>query len=121
MTRNNKSVLSEVGHWNGVDLNTLPSINERASLVPAAAVIPALVMYRIIVAVKKFVVGFSTARGLPLTRCTLGSVCTLFGGNLELSADYFERLKCSRRVFGLNTGAWNNGTRFRPSFIGFVG
>ena len=35
--------------------------------------------------------------------------------------DYFERLKCSRRVFGLNTGAWNNGTRFRPSFIGFVG
>ena len=36
-------------------------------------------------------------------------------------ADYFERLKCSRRVFGLNTGAWNNGTRFGPSFIGFVG
>ena len=44
------------------------SINERASLVPAAAVIPALVMYRIIVAVKKFVVGFNAATGSLLTR-----------------------------------------------------
>ena len=30
---------------------------------PAAAVIPALIMYRIIVAVKKFVVGFRGVRG----------------------------------------------------------
>ncbi len=97
------------------------STHERASLVPAAAVIPALVMYRIIVAVKKFVVGFSTTRGSALTGRTLGSVCIQFGSNFKQSADYFERLKCSRRVFGLNTGAWNNGTRFRPSFIGFVG
>jgi len=89
--------------------------------VPAAAVIPALVMYRIIVAVKKFVVGFSTARGSALTGRTLDSVCIRFRSNSELDADYFERLKCSRRVFGLNTGAWNNGTRSRPSFIGFVG
>ena len=97
------------------------STHERASLVPAAAVIPALVMYRIIVAVKKFVVGFSTVLGSALTGCTLGSVCNRLVSNCKLVADYFERLKCSRRVFGLNTGAWNNGTRFRPSFIGFVG
>jgi hypothetical protein len=63
VTRNNKSVLYEVGHWNGWNLNSSMSTNERASLVPAAAVIPALVMYRIIVAVKKFVVGFSTVEG----------------------------------------------------------
>ena len=88
---------------------------------PAAAVIPALVMYRIIVAVKKFVVGFSTVRGSALTGRTLGSVCIRLVSDYKLGADYFERLKCSRRVFGLNTGAWNNGTRFRPSFIGFVG
>jgi hypothetical protein len=89
--------------------------------VPAAAVIPALVMYRIIVAVKKFVVGFSTAQGLCLTTHTPGSVCIVLSSNRKYNADYFERLKCSRRVFGLNTGAWNNGTRFRLSFIGFVG
>ena len=63
MTRNNESVLSEVGHWNGYNLDNLTSIYERASLVPAAAVIPALVIHRIIVAVKKFVVGFHTACG----------------------------------------------------------
>ena len=34
-----------------------PKVNERASLVPAAAVIPALKMHRIIAAVKKLVGG----------------------------------------------------------------
>jgi hypothetical protein len=67
VTRNNKAVLIEVGYWNGYNLDNLTSINERASLVPAAAVIPALVMYRIIVAVKKFVVGLSRRGGSALT------------------------------------------------------
>ena len=58
MTRNNKTVLFEVGHWNEYNPETLTSIYERASLVPAAAVIPALVRYRIIAVVKKFVVEF---------------------------------------------------------------
>ena len=44
------------------NLNPLSSIYERASLVPAAAVIPAPIAY-IIVAVKKFVVGFHTVLG----------------------------------------------------------
>jgi hypothetical protein len=121
VTRNNKFVLYEVEHWNGWNLNSSMSTHERASLVPAAAVIPALVMYRIIVAVKKFVVGFSTVWRSSLTGCTFSSVCISLASNRKWSADYFERLKCSRRVFGLNTGAWNNGIRFRPSFIGFVG
>jgi len=41
-------------------VNKLMSINQRASLVPAAAVTPALVAYDLVVAVKKLVVGFST-------------------------------------------------------------
>jgi hypothetical protein len=57
VTKNNKAVLYEAGHWNGYNLNPLTSINERASLVPAAAVIPALKVHRIIAAVKKLVVG----------------------------------------------------------------
>ena len=74
MTRNNKPVLFEVGHWNGPNVNDSVSTHERASLVPAAAVIPALVMYRIIVAVKKFVVGFRTVSGSPRKRGTRGGV-----------------------------------------------
>jgi hypothetical protein len=57
VTRNNETVLFEAGHRNGWNLNPLTSIYERASLVPAAAVIPALKMHRIIAAVKKLVVG----------------------------------------------------------------
>ena len=41
-------------------VNELLSINQRASLVPAAAVTPALVAYDLAVAVKKLVVGCST-------------------------------------------------------------
>ena len=41
VTRNNETVLIEAGHRNGYNLNPLTSIKERASLVPAAAVIPA--------------------------------------------------------------------------------
>ena len=40
------------------DLNPPTSINWRASLVPAAAVIPAPIAYIKVVAVKKLVVGF---------------------------------------------------------------
>ena len=39
-------------------VNISPSINWRASLVPAAAVIPAPIAYIKVVAVKKLVVGF---------------------------------------------------------------
>ena len=45
-------------NWNENNLNPLPSINWRASLVPAAAVIPAPIAYIKVVAVKKLVVGF---------------------------------------------------------------
>ena len=58
MTRNNKASLSEALRWNEWDLNPLTTINWRASLVPAAAVIPAPIAYIKVVAVKKLVVGF---------------------------------------------------------------
>ena len=57
MTRNNETVLIEAGYRNELDLNVLTRIYERASLVPAAAVIPALMAYIVIAAVKKLVVG----------------------------------------------------------------
>ena len=58
MTKNNETVLYEAGHRNGYNLNPLTSIYERASLVPAAAVIPAPIAYIKVAAVKKLVVGF---------------------------------------------------------------
>ena len=44
--------------WNEYVPNMFMSINWRASLVPAAAVIPAPIAYIKVVAVKKLVVGF---------------------------------------------------------------
>ena len=46
------------GNWNENNLNPLTRIHWRASLVPAAAVIPAPIAYIKVVAVKKLVVGF---------------------------------------------------------------
>jgi hypothetical protein len=47
-------------NWNENNLNPLSSINWRASLVPAAAVIPAPIAYIKVVAVKKLVVEILT-------------------------------------------------------------
>ena len=46
------------GNWNENNLNLLSRIHWRASLVPAAAVIPAPIAYTKVVAVKKLVVEF---------------------------------------------------------------
>ena len=73
VTKNNETVLYEAGHRNGYNLNPLTSIYERASLVPAAAVIPALKMHRIIAAVKKLVVG-SVLGTWSTFGCVLGSL-----------------------------------------------
>lgn len=62
------------GNWNENNLNPLSRINWRASLVPAAAVIPAPIAYTKVVAVKKLVVGFLVVRfGLPRKGCVLES------------------------------------------------
>ncbi len=66
MTRNIESDF--VRDWNGPNVKPLVSNNWRASLVPAAAVIPAPIAYIKVVAVKKLVVGFlrwAVRRHLP--------------------------------------------------------
>ena len=50
-------------NWNENNLNPLTRIYWRASLVPAAAVIPAPIAYIKVVAVKKLVVGFWNLNG----------------------------------------------------------
>ena len=51
----------------------LSRTNWRASLVPAAAVIPAPIAYTKVVAVKKLVVGFLRGRGVRRPKGGLGS------------------------------------------------
>ena len=71
MTRNNNTGPSRFSNWNENNLKPLSSINWRASLVPAAAVIPAPIAYIKVVAVKKLVVGFLHERtGPPFGRAT---------------------------------------------------
>jgi hypothetical protein len=57
VTRNTSIGLNEDNDWNENNVNTLTTNNWRASLVPAAAVIPAPRVYIKVVAVKKLVVG----------------------------------------------------------------
>ena len=78
MTKNNKGVLFEAAYWNGYNLNPLTRIYERASLVPAAAVIPALKVYIVIAAVKKLVVG-------SLLFGVVGTLCSYYVDGLQLS------------------------------------
>ena len=70
MTINNETDLFEACYRNGYNLNPLTRIYERASLVPAAAVIPALMAYIVIAAVKKLVVG-----SVPMDAVLLVSYC----------------------------------------------
>ena len=72
MTINNNAGLFKSGNWNENNLNPLSRINWRASLVPAAAVIPAPIAYIKVVAVKKLVVGFLAGAIGPASR---GAYC----------------------------------------------
>ena len=58
MTRNTDIDPNGNNDWNENNLKNLTTNNWRASLVPAAAVIPAPIVYIKVVAVKKLVVGF---------------------------------------------------------------
>ena len=65
MTINNNAEPFWFCNWNEYNLNLLTSNNWRASLVPAAAVIPAPIAYIKVVAVKKLVVGLLMWRDGP--------------------------------------------------------
>ncbi len=64
MTRNNNNGLCLVD-WNEHNVKVLARTHWRASLVPAAAVIPAPVAYIKVVAVKKLVVGLALRQEQP--------------------------------------------------------
>ena len=66
MTRNTKVELFEFDRLNERNVKASSRINWRASLVPAAAVIPAPVAYTNVAAVKKLVVGFLVVDFGPL-------------------------------------------------------
>ena len=59
MTINNNTGLLKSCNWNEYNLNLLTSNNWRASLVPAAAVIPALSVNLDVAAVKKLIANFT--------------------------------------------------------------
>ena len=79
MTINNNAGVYNIGNWNENNLNPLARINWRASLVPAAAVIPAPIAYIKVVAVKKFVVEFL---GTP----AVGLNCALYLSGVVLKS-----------------------------------
>jgi hypothetical protein len=57
VTKNNNTGFFEPCNWNEYNVNTLTSINWRASLVPAAAVIPAPIAYFCAAVVETLVAG----------------------------------------------------------------
>ena len=71
MTRNNNSGPHGLRDCNENNLNHLSRNNWRASLVPAAAVIPAPIAYINVVAVKKLVVEFLVKLAAGFGRCKL--------------------------------------------------
>uniref|UniRef100_T1IU36 Uncharacterized protein n=1 Tax=Strigamia maritima TaxID=126957 RepID=T1IU36_STRMM len=71
VTINNEARLFESCYWNGNNVNPLSRTYERASLVPAAAVIPALKAYIVIAAVKKLVVGSEFSLWCRMVNCSL--------------------------------------------------
>ncbi len=75
MRKNNNTGLFKSGNWNEYNLNPLTRNNWRASLVPAAAVIPAPIAYIKVVAVKKLVVGFLVWCAWPTVAKPRVSVC----------------------------------------------
>ena len=94
--------------------------NWRASLVPAAAVIPAPIMYIIVAAVKKFVVGFlfRNIRSSFLEGNTMrsehlcGERCYPWISGSESATVYLEKIRVFQAGVSLNTLAWNNN-KFR--------
>jgi hypothetical protein len=104
VTINNNPELFEFGNWNEYNLNLLTSINWRASLVPAAAVIPAPIAYIKVVAVKKLVVGFLDSGQRLLNRCTLARVLLLednFPRGVGVGTFTLKKLECSKQAFWL--------------------
>jgi hypothetical protein len=109
VTINNKGDGYTVAYWNENNSNPLSITNWRASLVPAAAVIPAPVAYTNVAAVKKLVVGFLFDNvgpvGFPTEYQFLSNI--LPSGFPEGSFT-LKKLECLKQAYAMNTLAWNN-------------
>jgi hypothetical protein len=97
--------------------------------VPAAAVIPALKMHRIIAAVKKLVVGsVPSVRSARWARTGRGSAFLLASPRRwpslvwrrRASTFTLNKSECLTQAFRLHVRAWNNRRGFRSDFIGFA-
>ena len=114
-------------NWDERNLNRFSSINWRASLVPAAAVIPAPIAYIKIVAVKTLVVGFLRPAFGP-TQCRirggLGFICS--GRCLHFVVCHviwiftLRKWECSKQAIAVNMIAWNNSTGLLVQCCWFV-
>jgi hypothetical protein len=107
VTRNNGTGL-RFRNCNERILNLSIESNWRASLVPAAAVIPAPIAYIKVVAVKKLVVEFLSVNGwlnIQLGSCRHPSKSP---ATESLRAFTLRKLERSKQAIALNTTAWNN-------------
>ena len=91
---------------------------------PAAAVIPALIAYIKVVAVKKLVVGFwGRSFGQLLLYCLVALFlpCDQRHSLVVVIARivYCEKIRVFKAGVCLNTLAWNNGIGLRTYFVGF--
>ncbi len=105
--------LSRSGTWNENNSNPLSRINWRASLVPAAAVIPAPIAYIKVVAVKKLVVGFVVVSAVQLWYYrrlpSLGGTCVALGCRAgDAHRLLWKNQRVQSRLMPLNVLAWNN-------------
>jgi len=93
-------------NWNEYNVNILTSNNWRASLVPAAAVIPAPKAYIKVVAVKKLVVGLlgwsvwsAVWRALPDRPFLSKAVGALNWVSAEFGIFTLKKLECSKQAY----------------------
>ena len=115
-------------NWNEQTLTCVASINWRASLVPAAAVIPAPIVYIKVAAVKMLVVEFLLRMDSP----PAGWVYCLFSAYMRIVLQHLtvpyvlfiqitlRKLECFEHAYVLNTLAWNNNIGSLLYSIGFI-
>ena len=100
MTRNNCEERFAFFNDNESNVKFSSRINWRASLVPAAAVIPAPIAYIKVVAVKKLVVELLVGVTRPLGECPLFAVCCLWPSFSFLygkGSFTVKKLECSKQ------------------------
>ena len=105
MTVNNDAEPYGFCNWNEYNLNPLTRNDWRASLVPAAAVIPAPIAYIKVVAVKKLVVGPKTICHRSTVRLYWCAESHLWGFGRSLRGSSREprftvkKLECSKQAY----------------------